>query len=116
MAKIERFEDSIGWQRSRKFAKDCYDAFSGIRDFAFKDQIQRAALSIMNNIAEGFERKGNKEFTKFLFISKGSCAEVRSMLYLAIDLRYINESNLEKLYEETLELSRILHGLIKSLS
>ena len=68
-----------------------YQSFRDIRDFSFKDQVQRAAVSVMNNIAEGFERKGDKEFRKFLFIAKGSSGEVRSMLYLAVEAKYIDK-------------------------
>ncbi|HOX40755.1 MAG TPA: four helix bundle protein [bacterium] len=115
MVKIERFEDSVVWQKSRQFTLECYNNFSALRDFSFRDQIQRAAVSIMNNIAEGFERRSNKEFVQFLYISKGSCAEVRSMLYLSLDLKYIDKANFTKLYDCSIEISRILHGLIKTL-
>ena len=92
--RIEKFEDIIAWQRARSLNGDVYNAFKLCRDFSFKDQIQRAAVSIMNNIAEGwYERKGDKEFGRFLFISKGSCGEVRSMLYLALDLGYIRKED-----------------------
>ena len=69
----------------------------------------------MNNVAEGYERMGNKEFIKFLFISKGSCSEVRSMLYLALDLKYINNSEFDLLYKLTIEISKLLSGFIKTL-
>lgn len=113
--KFEQFEDIIAWQKSRELNKEIYKLFSGLRDFSFKDQIQRASVSIMNNIAEGFERKGNKEFRQFLYISKGSCAEVRSMLYLALDLGYINKSEFNRTYSNCIEISRILSSLIKTL-
>jgi len=79
--KIAKFEDIIAWQKSRDLTLAVYGAFRNIKDFSFRDQIQRASVSVMNNIAEGFERKGNKEFGRFLCISNGSCGEVRSMLY-----------------------------------
>lgn len=85
-----RFEDLVIWQKSRILVNDCYRIFRDLKDYSFKDQILRASVSIMNNIAEGFERKGDKELRKFLYISKGSCGEVRSMLYLALDCGYIN--------------------------
>lgn len=113
--KIERFEDIISWQKTRELNQFIYKEFQFTRDFAFKDQIQRAGVSIMNNIAEGFERKGNKEFTKYLFIAKGSCAEVRSMLYLSLDLKYLKQPVFTELYTRTIEISRLLSGLIKSL-
>ncbi|MDZ7611950.1 MAG: four helix bundle protein [Candidatus Moranbacteria bacterium] len=115
MARFEKFEDIEAWQRARKLTCEIYKEFKHNRDFSFKDQIQRATLSIGNNIAEGFERKGNKEFCKFLFISKGSCSEVRSMLYSALDLGYINEDKFRELYKETVEISKMLSGLIKKL-
>jgi four helix bundle protein len=84
--KIERFEDIIAWQKAKELSVRVYSLFSESRDFGFRDQIERASVSVMNNIAEGFERKSNKEFIHFLFIAKGSCGEVRSMLYLAKEL------------------------------
>jgi four helix bundle protein len=92
-----------------------YKVFKDNNDFAFKNQIQRAVVSIMNNIAEGFERKGNKEFKQFLFIAKGSCGEVRSMLYLAFKLNYLSENEFKKLYNLSVEISKILSGFIKTL-
>ena len=113
--KIEKFEDIIAWQKSRKLTLDIYKIFKNNRDFSFRDQIQRAVVSIMNNIAEGYERKGDKELGRFLFISKGSCGEVRSMLYLALDLGYINKMEFEMLHKSSLEISKILSGFIKQL-
>ena len=113
--KVNRFEEIIAWQKARDLTKVIYRIFSKMRDFGFRDQIQRATLSIMNNIAEGFERKGNKEFKNFLFIAKGSCAEVRSMLYTAFDLAYISQSQLNDLLARTEEISRVLSGFIKTL-
>lgn len=81
--KINRFEDILAWQKAINFAVDCRQVFKGCNDFAFLDQLFRAVLSISNNIAEGYERMGDKEFRKFLFIAKGSCGEVRSMLHLS---------------------------------
>ncbi|MDO8609175.1 MAG: four helix bundle protein, partial [bacterium] len=86
------------------------------KDYSYKDQIQRACISVMNNIAEGFERKGDKEFKHFLFIAKGSCGEVRSMLYIALELNYISQNNFNNLYNLTIEISKILSGFIKSLN
>ena len=91
MAKIERFEKMDVWQQARTIAKNVYVASRQgefARDFGLRDQIQRAAVSIMSNIAEGFERGTNKEFIQFLFIAKGSAGEVRSQLYVAFDLGY----------------------------
>jgi len=94
---------------------DIYKSFRNCRGFPFKDQIQRAAVSIMNHIAEGYERKGNKEFRKFLFIAKGSSGEVRSLLYLALDLRYIDKEQFNDFYSKSIEISRMLSGFIKNL-
>jgi four helix bundle protein len=115
MSRITRFEDIITWQKSKKLCVDCYAFMQNIKDFSFRDQIQRASVSVMNNIAEGYERMGNKEFKKFLYISKGSCGEVRSMLHLALDFGYINEEKFNLLYQDCIEISRMLSGLIKTL-
>lgn len=113
--RAEKFEDLIVWQKSRKHTMDVYRIFEKCRDFSFKDQIQRASISIMNNIAEGFERKTNKEFIQFLYIAKGSAGEVRSMLYIAEERNYICEEEKGRIYSELIEISRLLAGLIKSL-
>ncbi|MFZ2226235.1 MAG: four helix bundle protein [Candidatus Moraniibacteriota bacterium] len=115
MAKFEKFEEILAWQKSRILVQDIYGAFRDCRDFSFRDQIRRAAVSIMNNIAEGYDRKGNKEFSKFLYISKGSCSEVRSMLYLSLDLKYINRTDFNDFYRKSEEISKMLSGLIKAL-
>jgi four helix bundle protein len=113
--KIDRFEDIIAWQKAGVLSSSIYSVFSPIKDYGFKDQIQRASISVMNNIAEGFERKTNNDFKHFLFISKGSCGEVRSMLYIAKSLNYIDKEHFDKLYQLCLEISKILSGLIKTL-
>lgn len=79
--KIQKFEDILSWQKARKLTISIYKTFENSKDFGYKNQIERASVSIMNNIAKGFERKSNKEFKQYLFIAKGSCGEVRSMLY-----------------------------------
>lgn len=113
--RIEKFEDILTWQKSRDLAVDIYRLFRLCRDFSFKDQIQRAVISISNNIAEGFDRKGNKELSHFLYISKGSCAEVRSMLYIALELKYIKDNDGNDLLFKTNEISKMLSGFIKTL-
>jgi len=113
--KIEKFEDIIAWQKANELTLFIYKSFSSNKDFGFKDQIQRASVSIMNNIAEGFERRGDKEFKHFLFIAKGSCGEVRSMLYLALNLEYLNKERYEKYYNLSVEISKLLSGFIKTL-
>jgi four helix bundle protein len=113
--KIEQFEDILAWQKAKILSLKIYSTFSGSRDFAFKDQICRASVSIMNNIAEGFERKSDSEFKHFLFIAKGSCGEVRSMIYLASELKYICEDDYIYLMKLSIEISKIISGLIKTL-
>lgn len=113
--KFERFEDIIAWQKAGELTVEIYQIFSASRDFGFRDQIQRAVISIMNNIAEGFERMSNSEFRRFLFIAKGSCGEVRSMLYLAYKFDYISVGQFNNLKEKSIEISKILSGLIKTL-
>ena len=113
--KINRFEDIIAWQKAFLLAVAIYKLFESSKDFGFKDQIQRASISIMNNTAEGFERKSNNEFKHFLFIAKGSCGEVRSMIILAKELSKITESDANKCYDLSEEISKILSGLIKTL-
>jgi four helix bundle protein len=117
--KIERFEDLIAWQKARQLAKVIYtitrqDLFA--RDFGLSSQIQRAAVSIMSNIAEGFERGGRKEFHQFLSIAKGSCAELRSQLYIALDIGYITRLEFEEVLSLAEEVGRIIGGLRASVS
>jgi len=113
--KIERFEDIIAWQKANELTISIYQQFRDCKDFSLKNQIQRASVSIMNNIAEGFERNTNKEFRNFLFIAKGSCGEVRSMLYLALELEYITKEQFKKNYNLSVEISKLLSGFIKIL-
>lgn len=91
--KFERFEDIIVWQKGQELTLLAYKKIFHIKDYAFVNQFIRACISISNNIAEGFERKSNKEFKQFLFVSKGSAGEVRSMLYLAKELKYIYDED-----------------------
>ena len=93
---IGRFEDIIAWRKAKELTILIYDDFADSRDFGFKDQIQRASVSIMNNIAEEYERKSNSEFRQFLYIAKGSCGEVRSMLLLAEELNKIDKKQISK--------------------
>jgi len=118
MAKIEQFEDIEAWQKARILANDIYgitaDGPFG-RDFGLRDQIRRAAISILSNIAEGFERGGNKEFIQFLYIAKGSCGEVRAQLYIARDQQYITEKQFQDLSQQALNISKMLAGFISYL-
>lgn len=96
--KIERFEDIISWQKARELTMLIYQLFKDSKDYGFRDQIQRASLSIMNNIAEGFERHTDKGLRCSQYIAKGSCGEVRSMLYVAKELRYITTDEFDRLH------------------
>ena len=114
----DRFEDLDAWKVARELANLIYvlgreSGFS--KDYSFKDQIQRAAVSVMNNVAEGFERGSNKDFAKFLFIARGSIGEVRSMLYLALDQKYITETQFKEAYDLCVRGSQLCWGLIKHL-
>ena len=117
--KINKFEDLVVWQLARTLVKDIYSSLKTCRDFGFNDQLQRAAVSIMNNIAEGFERsnysKDNKQFLNFLNIAYGSCGEVRSMFYAAEDLGYIDEGNAKLFRNRCTDLSFKLNSLITTL-
>jgi len=119
MATIERFEDLEAWKMSREIVKEVYrisknDLFA--RDFGLCDQICRASVSVMSNIAEGFERDGKKEFINFLSIAKDSSGEVRSQLYAALDQNYVTQKEFDFVYGKADQTSRILAGLIKYLN
>ena len=116
--KIERFEDLEVWRLSRELVKSIYKLSSGAKfakDFCLANQIQRSAVSVMSNIAEGFERKSKKEFINFLYIAKGSCGELRSQLYIALDLNYINKDEFQTNYQSAEKISKSLGGFIKYL-
>jgi four helix bundle protein len=97
--KIQKFEDIIAWQKAQDLAVIIYKSFEKSKDFGFKDQIQRASVSISNNIAEGFDRMNDKEFVRFLYIAQASCSEVKSMLYLATRLNYLDEEKTKQLHK-----------------
>ena len=114
MAKVEKFEDLIAWQKARELTDLIYQ-ISRVGDFAkdwgLRDQIRRASVSVMSNLAEGFERAGRAEFRQFLVIAKGSCAEVKAQLYVALDAGYLNKEQFETIYAVAEETGRILNGL-----
>lgn len=110
MATIQRFEELLCWQRSRELTKEIYRAFLNCRDFGLKDQIQRAAVSVMSNIAEGFERGTQAEFVNFLYIAKGSAGEVRSQLYIALDVGYLNIEIFKNLNVLVVDCSRLIQS------
>ncbi len=112
---IRSFEDIIAWQKSKELSQMVYKKFGKCKDFSFRDQICRASVSIMNNIAEGYERNGNKDFRNFLYISKGSAAEVRSMLDLALDFNYLSNDEYQVMRVLSIEISKLLSGFIKTL-
>ena len=112
---IEKFEEIIAWQKGKELTVTVYKALKVCKDFGFKNQIERASASIMNNIAEGFERRTNKELKNFLFIAKGSAGEVRSMLNLGLELGYITKGDFNKMYDLTVEISKLSSGFIKTL-
>ena len=115
MATIERFEDIKAWQEARALTKQIYlltNSGSIARDFGLRDQLRRSAVSVLSNIAEGFERGGDKEFIQFLYIAKGSCGELRAQLYVAYDVGYLSQQDWQQLNEPSQQLSRMLSGLI----
>lgn len=114
--KINSFEEIVAWQKARELVLVVYKLCDNLKDYEFRNQMCSAAVSVMNNIAEGFERRGDKEFSHFLYIAKGSCGEVRSMGYVALDLKYINQIKFQEVQEKAIEISKILSGLIKSLN
>ena len=117
--KIEWSEDIKAWQEARVLVKIIYDSIKANKnftgDFKFREQIQSAAVSAMSNIAEGFSRRSTKEFVQFLFIAKGSVAEVQSQLYIALDQGYINEERFNELYFKSDEVASLTSGFIKYL-
>ena len=114
--KIDRFEDVIAWQKARELNKALFAEFKISRDFTFRDQILRASLSITNNIAEGFERGSKKELRQFLVIARGSAAEVRSMIYIAIDKHYLSNEKATRFINQITDIGKLLTGFIKSLA
>jgi four helix bundle protein len=114
--KFYQFEEILAWQKAQDLAVLIYKEFSNVIDFGYKNQIQNAVVSISNNIAEGFDRMSDREFVRFLYISLGSCSEVKSMLYFGNRLSYLDESSSKMLIERANEVARIIRGLIKSLS
>ena len=118
MATFQKFEDIEAWQRARELTREIYtvsneNPFS--KDFGLRDQVRKTSVSIMSNIAEGFERDGTKEFIQFLSVAKGSSGELRSQLYVAFDQGYLEEERFERLLGIVLETSRMIGGLINYL-
>jgi four helix bundle protein len=114
VARVERFEDLDAWRLARELTREVYrvtrtEPFA--RDFGLRDQICRSSVSVMSNVAEGFERDGDKEFLNFLSIAKGSAGETRSLLYVALDQEYISETEFGLIYGKAVENSRVISGL-----
>jgi four helix bundle protein len=119
MANIEKLEDIQAWQKARVLCCEIYritEQGSFARDYGLRDQIRRASVSVLSNIAEGFERGGNKEFLNFLSIAKGSSGEVRAQLYVALDCGFISEQEFEHLNSLCCEISRLINGLMRYLA
>jgi len=117
--KIERFEEIQSWQRARELNRQIYEITKDAhfsKDFSLRDQIRRAAVSIMANIAEGFGRKSKKEFANFLNMAHGSAAEVQCHLYIALDQNYINRKEFEELYGRVEEVSKMIQGFMNYLN
>ena len=118
MAKIERFEDIEAWKKARELTKIIYELTSQGKiaaDFSLRDQLRRASVSIMANIAEGFEREGNKEFRQFLAMAKGSVGEVKALLYVALDTGLTSMEQFQRISALADETSRLLAGFLRYL-
>lgn len=118
MATIKKFEDILSWQKARELNNmigRIIDQGKFKRSYRLIDQIEGSAGSVMDNIAEGFERSGNKEFLQFLYIAKGSCGEFRSQLYRALDRNYLNQEEFDLLYKIAIEVIVLLQKLIEYL-
>lgn len=113
--KGQSFRDIVSWQKSHILCVDVYKILQNNKDYSFKDQIQRAAVSIMNNIAEGHSKRSRKSFRNFLLIAKGSAAEVESMLELGKSLKYFSVEQYTDLTSRVDEISRLISGLVKFL-
>lgn len=112
---FRNFEDLEVWRRSLDLSIEIYRLLAGCKTYSLKDQLERSALSVPSNIAEGQERDSPKEFVRFLRIAKGSCGEMRTQLYVARKLGLIPEDRIEGLIQETIEISAMLQGLIRSI-
>jgi four helix bundle protein len=118
MAKVKKFEEIQSWKKARSLTNKIYQAtLTGqfAKDFGLRDQVRRAAVSILSNIAEGFERGGDKEFLQFLAIAKGSAGELRAQLYVALDQQYISSETFKLLSTEVIEVSQLISGFIRYL-
>lgn len=115
MATVKRFEELVAWKKARQLAREVYRAFGDCRDRGFTDQIQRASVSVVSNIAEGFESGTRDSFLNYLYIAKGSCGEVRAQLYIAQDIGYVNIQTFKYLNDLAEQTSKLLASFIKAL-
>ena len=109
-----RFEDLEVWKRSARLSADIYRCMQPVKDFGFRDQLTRAGLSVPSNIAEGFERESNRELVNFLSYAKGSCGELRTQIYVGLEIGYIERETGKHWLEESMAISAMLAGLIKT--
>ena len=112
---MARFEELEVWKKSARLSANLYRALAELKDFGFRDQITRAGLSIPSNIAEGYERESNKEIANFLNYAKGSAGELRTQIYIGMDIGYIDRETGKLWLKEAEDISKMLHGLIKSI-
>jgi len=112
---VARFEDLAVWKRSARLSAELYKSLRELKDFGFRDQITRAGLSIPSNIAESYERESGKEMTNFLNYAKGSAGELRTQLYIGMDIGYIEREAGMQWIKEAEESSRMLHGLMQTI-
>lgn len=119
MAKIEKFEDIEAWQKARELTREVYRVTNQgafVKDFGLRDQIRRASVSIMSNIAEGFGRGGNREFIQFLSMAKGSVSEVQAQLYVAMDAGYLTREQFQQIYDLAKSTGNLIGGFIRYLT
>ena len=119
MAKFNSFEEINSWKKAREFNKRIYEITDGAifkKDYDLVRKLRRASISVSSNIAEGFERNTDKEFIYFLYVAKASAGEVRSQIYLALDLKYISEIEFDELFEKVSDISKLISGFIKYLN
>ena len=119
MARIERFEDIKAWQKGRELCKlmyDCSNAAQFSHDYGLRDQVRRAAVSVMSNIAEGFESQNDRTFVRYLYIARASSGEVRAQTYVALDQGYISQEVFKSIYDAACATSRMITGFIIYLS
>ncbi|WP_254277461.1 four helix bundle protein [Halomonas sp. 3H] len=110
-----KFEDLLVWKRASRLCAEIYKAFADSRDYGFKDQITRSALSIASNIAEGYERDLDRDRVRFLSYAKASCAELRTQVYIGLEIGYIPHPDGKRWIAETRELSRMLYALMRTM-